>query len=131
MTGFELTAFGPVPIGTPYLNPATTTPEQAAAYVVRPDYGNEATFAIGTPEAAQVASVAPPVVQAPPRRAAAVAPATSPKSVIASAKARVKQIKAELKRLRSLQSELGELERLLKAAKQKPTPSVRPLRSVG
>lgn len=126
MSGFEMSPFGMVPIGTPSLNNAT--PEFAAQFVVKADYGNGETFTITTPESAKVAALP----AAPAKRAApAVAVATSPRSVIAAAKARVKQIKTELKRMRALQNELGELERLLKAAKQKPTPSVRPLRSVG
>lgn len=122
--GFELSPFGPVPIGTPYLNPATVTPEQAALLVVRADYGNDSARPSLTPE-----TVAPTPRPVEPRRPVA---ATSPRSVIASARARVKEIRAELKRMRALQTELGELERLLKAAKQKPSSTyIRPVRNAG
>lgn len=121
MSGFEMSPFGAVPIGTPSLKNAD--PAFAAQFVVKPDYGNGETFTLGTPESA--------TLPAAPKQQARLASPTSPRSVIAGARARVKEIKTELKRLRALQTELGELERLLKAAKQKPTPSVRSLRSVG
>lgn len=54
-----------------------------------------------------------------------------PRQVIAAARARVKEIRAELKRMNALKRELGELERLLKAAREKPTNSVRALKRVG
>ncbi len=143
MSGYELTAFGPVPLGTPYLDPKLVSPEQAAKFVVRADYGNGDSRVLPMEEAAKTQVLTPPPVvvapQPPPSAKvaqAAAAPAVpaaagaSLGSVIKAAKSRVKDIKAELEHHRVLQKELAELERLLKAAKQKPT-SVRPLRSVG
>lgn len=85
-----------------------------------------------------------PVLVAPPSRVASAATLTdsvrgqfkvaifdSPRAVIASAKARVKELRAELKRMKSLQRELAELERLLRAAREKPTAAVRAIRRVG
>ncbi len=131
--GYELSPFGPVPIGTPYLDPEKASPEQitahAARYVVSADYGHgpieqtQTPYAVLNPQpVSRVVTVALPTHPTP---------ATSPRSVIKAARLRVKEIKSELKRMRALQSELGELERLLRAAKQKPTASVRPIRSVG
>ncbi len=128
--GFELTAFGAVPLGTKYLDPAKTSLEEAAQYVVRPDYGNDDSAPVAASQAPVSSTPRAPAVAAQ-QRAAAPAPVASPGNVIASAKARVKELRAELRRMKSLQKELAELERLLKAAKQKPTASVRPLRSVG
>lgn len=127
--GFELSPFGPVPIGTPYLNPDTTSLEAVASLVVRPDYGNDNQRETLTPH---TVTAAPVIRSVQPRAAQQTAPATSPRSVIQSARARVKQIRAELKRMRALQNELGELERLLKAAKQKPSIThIRPVRNAG
>lgn len=122
--GYELTSFGPVPIGTPYLNPDTVSFEEASRHVVHPDYGNDAPAKTFTSQAAALPIVVRPKVTA--------RVATSPRSVIAGARARVKEIRAELKRMRALEKELGELERLLKAAKQKPSSTyIRPLRNAG
>lgn len=124
MSGFEMSPFGMVPIGTPSLHNAT--PEMAAQFVVKADYGNEdAASRVST----STTGLKYEVVTA--KAVTSVVKPASPRTVIAGARARVKEIKTELKRMRALQSELSELERLLKAAKQKPTPSVRPLRSVG
>ena len=54
----------------------------------------------------------------------AAAPITSPGAVIKAAKARVTQIRAELRNMKRLQKELTELERLITAAK-KPVAAVR------
>ena len=59
-----------------------------------------------------------------PSRAASAAPITSPGAVLKAAKARVAQIRAELRNMKRLQKELGELERLITAAK-KPVAIVR------
>lgn len=64
------------------------------------------------------AQVAPVVIQAPS------AP-LKPKDVVRAAKARAADIRRELKRLRALEKELAELERLIAAAKQKPVAIVR------
>lgn len=53
---------------------------------------------------------------------------SSPRDVIRGARLRVKEIRAELRRLKALQRELAELERLLAAAKNKsPRATVRAL----
>lgn len=62
------------------------------------------------------AQVARPVVTANPLR---------PADVVRAAKSRVKEIRTEIRRLKALEKELGELERLIAAAKQKPVAIVR------
>lgn len=74
------------------------------------------------------------------QEAAAVAPATYPEqvaklprnasvissstlNVLALAKARLKEVKLELRRLKALEKEKGELERLISAAENKPKKS--------
>lgn len=123
--GFELTPFGAVPIGTPYLNPDTTTLEQVQHLVVHADYGHNAAPVSTTP-----VLVRPPVA---PLVAVSKAPfvTMSPRAVVKAARVRVKELRSELKRMKALQAELAELERLLKAAKTKPSASVRPIRGVG
>ncbi len=112
MSGFEVTPFGIVPIGTPHVQ----TPEEAARYLVHRE--QEAV----EPKALESIRTAAKLAPAKPLR---------PGDLIRSVRVRIREIKAELKHLGALQNELQELERLLQAAKQKPKPSVRPLRSVG
>ena len=67
-----------------------------------------------------------PVQALAPKRAPLPAPraqALSPKNVVAMAKARLRDVKAELRRLKALEKEKGELERLIAAAESKPTKS--------
>lgn len=44
----------------------------------------------------------------------------TPKNILALAKARLKEVKTELRRLKALEEEKGELERLISAAENKP-----------
>lgn len=60
----------------------------------------------------------------PAMAAASIAP-LRPADVVKAAKARAKEIRAELKAMRKLQKELAELDRLIAAAKQKPVALVR------
>lgn len=50
-------------------------------------------------------------------------PELKPKNVVALAKARLREVKAELKKLKALEKEKGELERLIAAAENKPQKS--------
>jgi hypothetical protein len=83
---------------------------------------------VAPPPRAAVAKAAPAVVLPAPASARASAPAISPRTVLKAARARVKEIKAELKRMRGLQTELGQLERML-AATKKPLASLTPINS--
>lgn len=67
-----------------------------------------------------------PVSRQQPRKPA-------PKNVVALAKARLREVKADLRRLKALEKEKGELERLIAAAENKPPkPNLREIkRSVG
>jgi hypothetical protein len=47
------------------------------------------------------------------------APKPAPKNVVALAKARLREVKTELRRLKALEKEKGELERLIAAAENK------------
>jgi hypothetical protein len=54
------------------------------------------------------------------------APKPAPKNVLALAKARLREVKTELRRLKALEKEKGELERLIAAAENKPRkPNIR------
>lgn len=124
--GYEMSFLGAVPIGTPYIDPQKPVPNHVAALVVTPSER-------ATPEPVRTQLVQPlpqkqpaPVASAPP----SAAPITSPRSVLKAARARVKQIRAELKNKRALERELAELERLIKAAREKPS-NVRALKRVG
>ncbi len=118
--GFQSTPFGLFDLGA--AAPTQAPNEQAPG------------IALVAPEAQPVAT---PVHRPPLAGPIAVhrgsksapAPATNPRAVIAAAKARVKEIRAELKNKRALERELAELERLLKAAREKPKSTVRALRS--
>lgn len=78
-----------------------------------------------------LAEVAPrPKQSAPAPRATAAQPVLGGTGqLIKAAKQRLRELNAEIKRLRSLERERDELQRLLKAAKQKPANNVRSLRS--
>lgn len=127
--GYEMSFLGAVPIGTPYIDPQKPVPDHVAALVVRP---SERT----TPEPIAQQLVQPTAMRAPVAQPVATAsiaaaePVTSPRGVIKSARARVKQIRAELKNKRALERELAELERLIRAAREKPS-NVRALKRVG
>lgn len=51
----------------------------------------------------------------------------SPRGIIKAAKAKIAQLRTELRRMKALQKELAELERLVAAAKSKPVAVVRNL----
>jgi hypothetical protein len=123
--GYEMSFLGAVPIGTPYIDPQKPVPDHVAALVVTLSER-------ATPEPARTQLVQP----LPPKQPATVVaptptvPIASPRSVLNAARARVKQIRAELKNKRALERELAELERLIKAAREKPS-NVRALKRVG
>lgn len=52
----------------------------------------------------------------------------APKNVVALAKARLREVKAELRRLKALEKEKGELERLIAAAENKPKTNLREIK---
>lgn len=56
------------------------------------------------------------------------APKLAPKNVVALAKARLRDVKAELRRLKALEKEKGELERLIAAAENKPKTNLREIK---
>lgn len=71
------------------------------------------------------------VAPAPVRRPQA-SKKPAPKNVVALAKARLREVKIELRRLKALEKERDELERLIAAAENKPRAVVRELkRSAG
>ena len=59
---------------------------------------------------------------------AAPAKEVSPKNILALAKARLRDVKAELRRMKALEKERGELERLITAAENKPRAVVRDIK---
>lgn len=63
-----------------------------------------------------------------PKRAVGPQPAEAPLDVIKLAKRRLRFVKAEIKRLRKLEKEQAQLERILSAADGKPVAVVRELR---
>lgn len=123
--GYEMSLFGAVPIGTPYLDPAQSSPDRIASVVVASEKRSE-TVTQTPQQAVQPSSVAPTTS----RHTKLADPITSPRAVIKAAKARVKQIRAELKNKRALERELAELERLIRASREKPS-NVRALKRVG
>jgi hypothetical protein len=120
MSGFQFTPWGIEPINGG--QPAVRSPE------AEPPDAEAIAPAVAAPAPVTAPSAAP--VTAP---SAAPVPraviATSPRGVVAAARARIKEIKAELRHKRRLERELAELQRLVKAAKSKPQPSVRALRT--
>lgn len=67
-----------------------------------------------TAEGAAAEAYSTPAPQPRPQRK------PTPKNIVALAKARLREVKAELKRMKALEKERGELERLIHAAKGKP-----------
>lgn len=78
-----------------------------------------------TPVSADMPAQPSPAAIATPAVAVHHGEPLSPKNVVKAAKARVTQIRAELRAMKALQKELNELERLIAAAKQKPVAIVR------
>lgn len=68
--------------------------------------------------------------EATPKKAKAVKPKPpAPKDIVSLAKARLKEVKQELRRMKALEKECGELERLIAAAEDtKPRAVVRELK---
>lgn len=64
----------------------------------------------------------------PTPQARRAAPKLAPKNVVALAKARLRDVKTELRRLKALEKEKGELERLIAAAENKPKPNLREIK---
>ena len=72
---------------------------------------------------------APEPQYAPARRAApSQSKPLAPKNIVQLAKARLKEVKVELKRMTALEKERTELERLIEAAEAKPRAVVRELK---
>lgn len=70
-----------------------------------------------------------PVEYVVPARAVRKAPPKpAPKNVVALAKARLREVKTELRRLKALEKEKGELERLIAAAENKPKSNLREIK---
>lgn len=68
----------------------------------------------------------------PPKVTGGPAKSASPKNVVALAKARLREVKAELRRMKSLEKERDQLQRLVEAAENKPRAIVREIkRSAG
>jgi hypothetical protein len=76
---------------------------------------------------------APVAIARPTLKRAPTAKAPTPKDVVRLARARLRDVKAELKRMRRLEEERAELERLIAAAENKPCAVVRefPKRTAG
>lgn len=55
-------------------------------------------------------------------------PKLAPKNVVAFAKARLRDVKTELRKLKALEKEKGELERLIAAAENKPKTNLREIK---
>ena len=102
MSGFEFTPAGIVPLGT-YREGQT---EGAIAGAVVPP---------------------PPVAAVTARPVVAAAAPISPRDVVRLARARLKDVEREIKRLHKLEAERDELKRLLDAAAGKPLALVRSL----
>jgi hypothetical protein len=64
----------------------------------------------------------------PTPRARKPASNLAPKNVVALAKARLRDVKTELRRLKALEREKGELERLIAAAENKPKSNLREIK---
>lgn len=62
-----------------------------------------------------------------PVKVSAPAPASKPMNVVREAKKRRAEIRKQLRVMRKLEAELSQLDRLIKAAEQKPSPAVRSL----
>lgn len=120
--GFQFTPMGVLPLG------AVTggVSKKMAPAVVRPQ-----------PSSAQAPQqlTLPAMPQAPvfatPSTVATSSALITPRDVVKAARARVREIRAELKHHKRLQSELAELERMLAAARSKPKAVVTTIRRTG
>src|SRR3954467_2811601 len=118
--GFQFTPMGLRPIGDS--SGIDTTVQHGGVIPPRAVEADES-------EVAHVAQCATPAVRGKPgvHERLTVA-AINPRAVIKAARSRVKEIRAELRRMRGLQKELGQLERMLAAA-SKPLASLTPITS--
>lgn len=128
--GFEYTQFGIIDLGSrapvPVGDPANGGAAPAAVHRVEEPQPAQAPIMSEAGRTSQLLTraYAKHVEQAPLHDVKA-----GPREVVKAARARVRDIRRELKRLTSLKSELDELERLLAAAKQKPEAKLRALRA--
>jgi uncharacterized protein with von Willebrand factor type A (vWA) domain len=110
---FMFTPGGAIPMaqdGTPLATTGASTTEMSPGTVRR---GAQTMLAL--PDLApRVSELTPPSTTA-----------LRPKDVVKAAKARVREIRAELRHMKRLEQQLGELERLIAAAKHKPVALVR------
>lgn len=122
MPGFQYTPGGIRPIGDS--TGIDVSAQHGAAVVLTASSSDEDW---SKQEAADVARVEPapaPKAKAPAKTAAAAhVPGVTPRTVLKAARARTKEIRAELRRMKALQKELGQLERMLAAA-AKPSASL-------
>lgn len=115
---YQFTPGGIVPMGD---GPQQPTGDQGLGLGVAPSALPNAATPIAQPAAPQPA---PAPQHAPPPRGARL----TTRNIVATAKRRVREIKAELKHHGSLKRELKELERLIDAAKGKSPAPVRAIR---
>ena len=119
---FAWTPAGPMPIeadGTP-MGGSTVNPAGMVAANARP----QQTVALAVPHG----STAVPLTQAEREWGVKLTDLVRPGNLIKAAKARIRDIRAELRNKKRLERELAELERLVAAAK-KPLAAVRPIDS--
>jgi hypothetical protein len=109
MSGFEFTPLGITPLVD---KPAVTGSEQPSGFAFAPAVVARA------PRQASLPGIAPAPVAVAPTRVAASAPMTT-QNVMKLARARLRDLDREIKRLRALETERDELRRLLAAAAEK------------
>ncbi len=115
MSGFEYTPFGILPLGTNLSQMAETGLAGATVEVV----------GLAPQQPVQSEAVR---VQLQPRQAANIQPAElKPVNVIRLARARLREVERDIKRLKKLEVERDELKRLLDAAAHKPARTLRSL----
>ncbi len=115
MSGFEYTPFGIVPLGTNLAQIAETGLAGASVEIV----------ALPPQQPVQSDVVR---VQLQPHQTANIQPADlKPVNVVRLARARLREVERDIKRLKKLETERDELRRLLDAAAQKPRGTLRSL----
>lgn len=125
-TGFQHSPFGILPLGTS-IAPDSDQHAPAAIRSLAVTDSQPGPRPLKAPTQSAQAERSPATAAFSPGLAPPAA--SSPRAVIKAAGARVKQIKVELRRMAALKKELDELERLLRAAKQKPEQRIRALRT--
>lgn len=128
--GFEFTPFGILPLGSGQqaaamldLERSTGNATQAEADAFERRLGaavRRATIDVDGVPVPERASAAPALPQAAHAPAPAEREPLSPRDLVREAKARIRAIDTELRRLSALQRERDELQRLVLAAKKKP-----------